>query len=123
MADPAADARAERLKQVREATGLTQLQFLPRLNGAASALGAKDYSQSTLSKLETGAQDASFVDVSVFATVDPLGRGKLWLAWGDAEDATLARPKAGPSVIKSPSKEQLAKRAVGKHATPKKREA
>lgn len=71
----------ERLKAVREATGLTQLRFLPRLNQAAAALGVREYSQSTLSKLESGAQGASFDDVKVFAAVDPLQRGKLWIAW------------------------------------------
>jgi transcriptional regulator with XRE-family HTH domain len=74
---------SERLKAVREATGLTQARFLPRLNQAAERLGVREYSQSTLSRLESGMQTASFDDVAVFAAVDPLQRGKLWLAWGE----------------------------------------
>ena len=87
--------RNERIRSVREATGLTQLQFLARLNEASrKALGAgvRDYSQSTLSKLESGAQDAGFEDVAVFATADPLRRGKLWFAWGEKADATMQQP-------------------------------
>jgi transcriptional regulator with XRE-family HTH domain len=78
----------ERIRDIREAAGLTQLQFLDVLNRSAARLGARPYLQSTLSKLETGAQDVSFDDVAVFAAVDPLHRGKLWLGWGEAVDAT-----------------------------------
>lgn len=80
---------SDRLKAVREATGLTQLRFLPKLNQAAAALGVREYSQSTLSKLESGAQSASFDDVAVFAAVDPLQRGKLWLAWNEETAALM----------------------------------
>jgi transcriptional regulator with XRE-family HTH domain len=82
----------QRLRQIREATGLTQLRFLPHLNAAAVHLGVREYSQSTLSKLESGPQAPSFDDIAVFAAVDPEGRGKLWLAWGETADATLRPP-------------------------------
>jgi transcriptional regulator with XRE-family HTH domain len=82
----------QRLKAVREATGLTQVQFIPRLNQAAEKLGVRPYAQSVLSRLENGGQQATFDDIAVYATVDPLHRGKLWLAWGEADDATLEKP-------------------------------
>lgn len=98
VADSALEPLYARLKLVREATGLTQLQFLPRLNAVAAKLHVREYSQSTLSKLETGTQEPSFDDVAVFAAVDPERRGKLWLAWNEREDsalqdAELARPQ------------------------------
>lgn len=81
-----------RLRAIREALGLTQIEFLPVLNREAEALGQRAYSQSTLSKLESGAQAATFDDVLVFALSDPLGRGRLWLAWGDRDrDFTLRK--------------------------------
>jgi transcriptional regulator with XRE-family HTH domain len=80
-----------RLRAVREATGLTQLQFLPLLNEAAARLGVRAYAQSTLSRLETGLQEATFDDVAVFASVDPERRGKLWLAWNEQTDSTLGK--------------------------------
>lgn len=81
--------RADRLKQVRAALGLTQLEFLPVLNAAAAKVGAGPYSQSKLSKLESGSQAADFDDIAAFAAADPLKRGKLWLAWGEASEVPV----------------------------------
>jgi transcriptional regulator with XRE-family HTH domain len=88
----AAQELPERLRSIREAHGLTQHQFVAVLNRAADKLGVRDYTQSTLSKLETGVQEASLDDIAVFARVDQAGRGMLWLGWGLTDDATLARP-------------------------------
>ena len=126
MASRASLARAARLKQVREATGLTQLQFLPRLNAASRQVlgeGVREYSQSTLSKLETAAQESVFEDVEVYAAVDPQSRGKLWLAWGEDADSSLAEPKAGPSVIRKPTAAHVGREAPGKQPRPAKKEA
>lgn len=82
-ADRGGDGVGARLRAVREATGLTQVQFLARLNRAAEQLGVRPYAQSVLSRLENGLQQATFDDVAVYAAVDPLGRGKLWLGWGE----------------------------------------
>jgi transcriptional regulator with XRE-family HTH domain len=112
-----------RLRAVREATGLTQLQFLPLLNSCAVDLEIKAYSQSTLSKLETGTQAATFDDVAAFAAADPQRRGKLWLAWGESKDATMVQPRRhGPSVIQQPRDEHL-NHAIGgtKKQAPRKR--
>lgn len=83
----------ERLRAVRESTGLTQLVFAAKLDALAQArLGAeaRRYVPATISKLETGAQAADFDDVELFALMDPERRGKLWLAWNERRDATLA---------------------------------
>lgn len=85
--------RNARIRAVREATGLTQQAFLYQLNAASARVlgdGVREYSQSTLSKLESGAQEAAFEDITVFAAVDPKRRGKLWLAWGEEVDSFKA---------------------------------
>jgi transcriptional regulator with XRE-family HTH domain len=104
--------QAARLKAVRESMGMTQLQFLARLNGAAERLGTRPYVQSLLSRLENGLQVPSFDDLTVYATLDPEHRGRLWLGWGLTEDETLKIPESrrsmrvaerlGPSVIQEP---------------------
>lgn len=81
-----------RLRAVREATGKKQQDFVPLLDAAAADLygsGELTYSQSALSRLETGGQTATLEDIAVFARVDPKRRGKLWVAWGETEDAEL----------------------------------
>ena len=88
-----------RLRAVREAHEMTQLQFLPLLNREAARRGVREYSQSTLSRLESGRQEATFDDVAVFAALDPQHRGKLWLGWGETTDLTLRQPRHGPSII------------------------
>jgi transcriptional regulator with XRE-family HTH domain len=88
----ALDEQAARLKAVREASGLTQLQFLAKLNGVAERLGSRPYVQSLLSRLENGLQVPSFDDVTVYAMLDPERRGKLWVGWGETEDPTMRRP-------------------------------
>ena len=90
MADRALEERKRRIKAVREALGLTQEALLPVLNDAAQRLGVRVFKQSSLSKIEGGPQAVSFDDVAVYAAVDPKRRGKLWLAWGEKADATMA---------------------------------
>jgi transcriptional regulator with XRE-family HTH domain len=86
--------RAARLKAVRTALGLTQLEFLPVLNTAAAKVGVPPYSQSKLSKLESGSQAADFDDIAAFAMADRLQRGKLWLAWNEKADASTEKRTA-----------------------------
>jgi transcriptional regulator with XRE-family HTH domain len=88
-----------RLRSVRDEYGMTQIQFVPVLNKAALALGIRTYTQPTLSKLETGAQEASLDDIAVYARIDRKGRGMLWLGWGLSTDATLARPTNTVSIL------------------------
>jgi transcriptional regulator with XRE-family HTH domain len=107
-----------RLRAVREATGETQVVFLPRLNREAAARGVREYSQSTLSKLESGTQAATFDDIAVFAGVDPKGRGKLWLAWGEAEDATVKRSARARDIpVEAMERVSSKKDAPGRRAT------
>lgn len=83
---PSSDPLAQRLIAVREATGLVQVDFVKELNRANRKLfggGARMYTQSTLSKLEIGWQEPSLDDVAVYAAIDPLKRGKLWVGWGE----------------------------------------
>lgn len=91
VTDGSREALVERLRSIREASGLTQVQFLERLNRATAAAGMRPYVQSVLSRLENGGQQATVDDIAVFAAVDPKGRGKLWLAWGEKDDPTLRR--------------------------------
>lgn len=103
--------RAERLKQVRADLGLTQLEFLPVLNAAAARAGVASYTQSKLSKLESGSQAADFDDVAAFAAADPKRRGKLWLAWGEETDSTLGkRPPVATGYTKLSSADKAAKK-------------
>lgn len=39
--------------------------------------------KSELSRMERGKQGVSLADIDALARVDPLKRGKTWLAWGD----------------------------------------
>jgi transcriptional regulator with XRE-family HTH domain len=111
------EAQPARLRAVREATGLTQLQFLAKLNAAAERLGTRAYVQSLLSRLENGLQVPSFDDIAVYASIDPERRGKLWLAWGEAEDATLkARPGARDIPIEAMERVSSKKPAPRKRA-------
>lgn len=88
MAESDIQGIARRLREVREATGLTQIEFLPRLNAAAKSLNMKrTYAQALLSRFETGTQVPTFADVAAYAVVDPKRRGKTWLAWGERADA------------------------------------
>lgn len=97
------------MAQIRKDTGLTQELFVTRLNDAARQLygdEGKRYRQDTLSKIERAhGQAPTFEDVAVWAAVDPKRRGKLWLAWNETIDNTMAQPRQGPSVIKEPPEE------------------
>lgn len=89
----------DRLKAVREATGLTQVAFATKLDELAAQVfkaRPRRYLPPTISKLETEVQKADFDDIAIYAAIDPLHRGKLWLVWGEAVDATLRPPAAPP---------------------------
>lgn len=93
----------ERVKAIRTATGLTQEDFLVTLRKASAAVlgeGTRKYSQSTLSRLESGRQSPTLEDLAVLAACDPEGRGKLWLGWDEA--TTIARadkPERAPHPV------------------------
>jgi transcriptional regulator with XRE-family HTH domain len=86
------EKRGERAKQIRDALGLSQSDFLPLLNEAARRLGlpavyAKDY---VVSRTETGTRPMTFEDVAVWSLLDKEQRGWEWLALGDVPVATTA---------------------------------
>lgn len=68
-----------RLRAIREATGMTQKQFR-----AALARAGLTRTQGQISSLENGGKKASLDELAAYAVVDPLKRGRLWVAWGDA---------------------------------------
>ena len=78
---------------IRQARGTprkpeTLQQLAAALNGAAEAFGlAVRYTQDTVARMETGRREIGLDDVKVLAAVDPLQRGRLWLAYGE-EGAT-----------------------------------
>lgn len=75
----------ERMKAIRTGLGLTQELFLPVVRESSRAVlgaGVRKYSQSTLSRLESGKQPPRLEDVAVIAACDPRGPNMLWLGWG-----------------------------------------
>lgn len=109
MAKPGAEERGMRFRAVREAhtrrgnEPLPQTEFAGLLRAAAArrygSAVERVYSQSVVNRLELGDQKPTPQDIDLYASVDPLQRGKLWLAWGEKEDATMGAPRHGPSVI------------------------
>lgn len=95
----------ERLFKIRAACGKgerdpeTLDDFAVRV---AKATGVS-YNPVTLSLLERGKRHWRVADVEAFARVDPLNRGKEWLAFGDeAEQPRAAEPDHRRPVILSP---------------------
>jgi transcriptional regulator with XRE-family HTH domain len=85
----------ERCKDVRSATGLKQADFAARLDQAAKRLHGEKairYDQPLVSILENGGRSMTLEDVAVYAAVDPLRRGKLWMGWGEHIESA-ARPE------------------------------
>jgi transcriptional regulator with XRE-family HTH domain len=86
----------DRVKAIRKATGLTQEDFLATLRTASTAVlgeGVRKYSQSTLSRLESGRQTPTLEDVAVLAACDPEHRSKLWLGW---DEEAVREPRVIP---------------------------
>lgn len=50
------------------------------------------YDPSAISRTENGERDLALDDVPPIAAVDPLKRGRTWLAWGDANEDAALRP-------------------------------
>jgi hypothetical protein len=85
---------SDRVRVVREATGLTPPQFAALLNETASRLGMTPphYNETKVRKMESEHRSVSFDDVTVIAFADPQRRGRLWLGWGDLRDPTVNIP-------------------------------
>lgn len=89
MRDPAALDIGPRLREIRELLSLTLLEMSTLLQERGA-----DVSISSLHRLEKGTEMASLEELGVFAQLDPLTRGRLWLAWGDAPQQ--GAPKGDP---------------------------
>jgi hypothetical protein len=50
------------------------------------------WDKSTLSRMETGDRKVLPEDVAIIAQVDPLKRGRSWLAWGDDDEGQQGAP-------------------------------
>lgn len=80
------------------------------------ATGLK-YDQATISRLETGGRNWLLEDVEAFAAVDPLQRGRAWLAGFDGEpvqEVPAARPIAPPLPASALRAVTLAEPSAGK---------
>lgn len=81
-----------RIREIREARGEKQPEFAAVLNNAAKRLSIDmTYNNTTVSKMETGARSVTLEDVMIIASVDPLGRPREWLAWGEASASVRRR--------------------------------
>jgi hypothetical protein len=77
------EARADRVKEIRAALGITQPQFADLLNATALELGLETgYTPLNVSQRETARLELDVEDYVVLTKVDPHHRGLLWLAFG-----------------------------------------
>ena len=85
---------SDRVRVVREATGLTRSQFAALLNETAGRLGVAEvhYDDAKVRNMESAHRAVSLDDLTVVAFVDPDHRGRLWLGWGESRDSTLTTP-------------------------------
>lgn len=86
------DSMAQRVYAIRLALGDGWKNPLPMADFAEllNAPGRPRYDSSVISRIENGERKLSLTDVEALAAIDPHRRGKLWLAWGEVEDATMA---------------------------------
>ena len=86
-----------RVRAIREERGEKQPEFAAALSAAAKRLRMPlAYDNTMVSKMETGMRAVTIEDIAVIASLDPQGRQKSWLAWGEiAESAANPRPHSG----------------------------
>ena len=89
-----AETIRDRVRAVREATGLTETQFAALLNETAARLGMSRprYDETNVRKMESAPRRVSFDEITLIASADPQHRGRVWLAWGESRDSTLNVP-------------------------------
>ncbi len=104
----------DRVREIRAARGEKQPKFAQTLTAAAKRLGINEtYDNTMVSKMEVGRRDVGLNDAAVIASVDPLERGRTWLAWGEHAEAQTNTPKVGEEV---PDPGLRHRRAHGKRA-------
>jgi hypothetical protein len=88
----------ERIYLIREALGTRRdpmpldkfAELIERATGAV-------YDKSILSRMETGERKVSLDEVAILASVDPLKRGRGWLAWGEDSAGGASPTHDGPA--------------------------
>lgn len=88
MRDPATADIGPRLKDIRERLGLTLIEMRELLIEHGLRL-----SFSNVNRMELGTEMPTVDELRIFAALDPLKRGRLWLVWGDPPPR--ATPKSG----------------------------
>jgi transcriptional regulator with XRE-family HTH domain len=88
--------RGYRVYLIREALGTRRdpmpMQAFAELIAKVSGVS---YDKSTLSRLETGERKLSLEDIDAIAPIDPLKRGRSWLAWGDPPEGQQGAHRNG----------------------------
>lgn len=102
------DSAGYRVYLVRRALGpdprheMPQRQFADVLNAKAKELkkGSR-FDSSIVTRLEKNERRLQLDEVEVIAAVDPLGRSRAWLAWGDAAPAIRQAIEAAAEQLKT----------------------
>lgn len=90
--DCSAEAVGKRVQAVRQARRESMLEFVFSI---ADATGRR-FDPSKISKIETGKQEASLLDIAILAAMDPAARGREWLAYGSRESRSAERMDGVP---------------------------
>lgn len=99
MTDSALDTIGKRLYRIRLDRGDGHrrpeplAKFVQALREVAPTV--KGFAESALSGWENDLSEPSVRQIAAIARLDPKGRGRAWLAWGDAERSTAAERHAG----------------------------
>lgn len=96
------ETRGHRVYLIREALGTRRDPLpLPKFAELIQQTSGVVYDKSTLSRMETGERKVSLEDIEAIAPIDPLKRGKAWLAgWEDGgTETTEASPPPPPQPI------------------------
>ena len=81
------ETRGERVYLIREALGTRRDPMpIPKFVELIHDTTGIVYDKSAISRMETGERKVSLEDIEVLAQVDPLKRGKVWLAGWDDEN-------------------------------------
>lgn len=84
--------RGGRVRQVREAMGLTGAAFAIELSRLLKTLGTPGkYDEAKVSKIEGGTRKLTAEEAAVIASIDPEERPVAWLVFGDVSRKMDAR--------------------------------
>lgn len=83
-----------RMFEIRAACGhgVRDPETLKAFSERIAQLTGVAYGEMTLSNMETGKRRWLVTDINAVAAVDPLKRGREWLAWGDSPGEILLDP-------------------------------